>query len=180
MFALCLLLLLSGALLCSATDILVTFGVPNDARHQVGLYWTGSASTPRISSIKPWFGNSDAQELLVSVLGPSSTQSEQVVPGTSFVIRSADLTSRVRVTIGENKASDSDRPYTISFVNLSVEDRHGPFPLELQHSNAGFIWIDPADVVEHITGQNHVFTVRDKSKSPVFSVTILGPAKREL
>lgn len=175
-------LLLIFALLAvlGATEILVTFGVPGDARHQVGLYWTGSAETPRISTIKPWFGNSDSMEMLVNVLASGTTQSEQVVPGTAFVLRSADLTTRMRVTIDQNKAADPDRPFTLSFVNLSVEDRHGPFPLELQHSNAGYVWVDPGNVVEHVTAQNHIFTIRDKTKRPVFSVTINGLAKREL
>lgn len=163
-----------------ATDILVTFGVPHESKSNVGLYWTGSPSAPRISTLKPWFGNSDTTEMLVSVIQQGTTQSEQCVPGTAFVIRSADMTSRMRVTIGENTQNDPERPYTLAFVNLSVEDRQGPFPLELQHSNAGYVWVDPGDVVEHVTAQNHIFTVRDKSKRAVFSVTINGTAKREL
>jgi len=166
--------------LSTANEILVTFGVPSSAKNQVGLYWTGSANTPRISTIKPWFGNSDSVEMLVTVMGVGSTQSEQIFSGAAFVLRSADLTSRMRVTISRNKANDKDRPYTISLVNLSVEDRSGPYPLELQHSTAGYVWIDPTDVVEHITGPNHIFTVRDKHKQPVFSVTINGPVKGEL
>ena len=179
-------LLLCFALFAAAAlgnEILVTFGVPSSSKHSAGLYWAGNDKSPRISTVKPWFGNSDSVELLVNVMGVGSTQSEQVFSPTSFVIRSADLTSRMRVTIGFNDKGgklDKDRPYTISFVNLSVEDRHGPFPLELQHSNAGYVWIDPSEVVEHITGPNHIFTVRDKQKQAIFSVIVNGPVAKEL
>jgi len=174
------LLVLLALALAAGKDILVTFGVPSNSKHSVGLYWTGNPDSPRISTIKPWFGNSDAVEMLVQLIEPGLTQSEQAFAGSSFVVRSADLTTRVRVTISHNKSADRDRPYTIAIVNLSVEDRLGPFPIELQHSTAGFVWIDPSDVVEHVTGPNHIFTVRDKKKQPVFSVTINGPVTGEL
>lgn len=173
-----LLLIMSVSL---AEQILVTFGVPQNAKHKVGLYWTGNPNSPKISSLKPWFGNSDSTEMLVNVIDIGQTQSEQIFDGAAFVIRSADLTTRMRVSISFNKNhEDRERPFTISLVNLSIEDRSGPYPVELQHSDAGYVWIDPTDVVEHITGQNHIFTIRDKTKSPVFSVTINGAAGKEL
>jgi len=166
--------------LAKANEILVTFGVPQDSKHPVGIYWAGAPDAPRISKLKPWFGSSDSTELLVNVISPGRTQSEQVFSGSSFVIRSSDLTSRIRVTISKNNGKDRERPFTISLVNMAIEDRNGPFPLEVQHSNAGYIWVDPGDVVEHITGPNHIFTVRDKTKKSVFSVSINGHAKADL
>lgn len=177
MIVLCVLLMLAVA---AGSEILVTFGVPDDSKHPIGIYWAGANDAPRISKLKPWFGSSDSAELLVTVLSPGRTQSEQVFSGSSFVIRSADLTSRVRVTFSKNSAKDRERPYSISLVNMAVEDRNGPFPLEIQHSTGGYVWVDPAEVVEHITGPNHIFTVRDKAKKPVFSVSINGDVKADL
>ena len=106
------------------------------------------------------------------MLHPGDTATESLVAGSSFVIRSADLSTRIRVNFDLNE--DPDRPFSLGIVNLSVDDRHGPFPVELQHSNSGFVWVDPGEVVTHMTAENHVFTVRDKSKHEVFSVTVHG------
>jgi hypothetical protein len=54
-----------------------------------------------------------------------------------LVFRSADLRTRVRVEFSQS--DDKTRPYTIAFYNLAYGDRNGDVPIELKHSNSGFV-----------------------------------------
>ena len=129
--------------------------------------------TEKISDERPWFGNSDMENLL-SILTPGQESWENVYPGSAFVIRSADMTTRARITVNLSSADDADRKYTLKIVNLAMEDRSGPYPLEVKHSDSGFLWIDPSEYMEHQTGENHPFEVRDRAHNPVFRITIRG------
>jgi len=71
-------------------------------------------------------------------------------------------------------------PYTIKIVNLSMDDRMGPYPLELKHGSAGYVWIDPTEYIEHYTGVNHEFEIRDREHNPVFNIKIQGHSSDEL
>jgi hypothetical protein len=156
------------------SEIIAVFSVPSDATTATGLYWVGNEdSKERMSEERPYFGNSDLENL-ISVIHPGAELLENVVPGSAFVLRSSDFTTRVRVTFALNPNPDeaAERPYVLRFVNLAMEDRDGPHPLELKHSDAGFIWIDPMEYVEHITDHNHVFEIRDKLHEAVFQVSI--------
>lgn len=171
---------------CSAAtineDIIASFSVPSEALFPAALYWTGHDDiSERLSEERPWLGNSDTENL-IDVIHPGSELMENIVPGSSFVIRSSDFSSRVRVSFKMNPDATEaiDRPFTLRFVNLAMEDRSGPFPVELKHSNAGYIWIDPMEYVEHITHINHEFEIRDRNHEPVFIVSIRGTNKNEL
>jgi hypothetical protein len=59
---------------------------------------------------------------------------------TGLVFRSTDLKTRVRVDI--RPSYDEVRPYQLSFYNLAAGDRHGSAPVELQHGDSGYIWIE--------------------------------------
>jgi hypothetical protein len=156
------------------SEIIAVFSVPSDATTATGLYWVGNEeSKERLSDERPYLGNSDLENL-VSVIHPGAELLENVVPGSSFILRASDFSTRVRVTFTMNPDPQEavERPYTLRFVNLAMEDRDGPHPLELKHSDAGYIWIDPMEYVEHITAHNHVFEIRDKEHTAVFQVSI--------
>ena len=98
---------------------------------------------------------------------------EGVKFNTGLVIRSADFLTRVRVDFAENAdKTDNDRPYSIAFYNLAVGDRGGDKPIELQHGDSGYIWIDGGESVTHATDAYHTFTIRNADKDTFFSVTI--------
>ena len=68
-------------------------------------------------------------------------------------------------------------PFVIRLVNLSVMDREGPFPVELQHGDPHeYLWIEPAEFVEHLTGPMHEFVIREKGHQPQFAVSFKVPS----
>ena len=62
-------------------------------------------------------------------------------------------------------------PRTFSNISFCNDFICSPFPLELKHGEGGYIWIEPSEYVEHITGQNHIFSIRDKEHHEQFYVT---------
>ena len=116
---------MSSALQQGIDTVLVTFSVPVDGKYTIGFYWAGVPGE-FISKEKPYFGNSDSEHL-ITALKPGEDVSEQVRDGHSIIVRSADFSTRVRITVSKNRDNEtnSDRPYTISLVNLSIMDREG-------------------------------------------------------
>ena len=131
---------------------------------------------------------------------------EAVELGTALVIRSSDLQTRMRLEFhpAEDPIASNNNPYILSLYNMAHFDRRAD-PVELQHSNSGYIWIErnhfltwyfawfipvsyssnqqvtfyfspchfkAGNVVTHNTDVNHVFTLRNTNKMPVFSVTL--------
>ena len=175
MFSILLFLVLCIALASARDGVLVHFSVPSDAQGSAGLYWIGHEDVKeRVSESRPWFGNSDMENLL-TVIAPGAEVWENVVPGSAFILRSSDFSTRIRLTVGTNPDdSDAERPFTLKIVNLAMEDRNGPYPVEVKHSDGGYLWVEPAEFMEHITGQNHPFEVRDRKHNAMFSVTVHG------
>jgi len=174
------LLLVTLAAALQIPQVLVQFDVPSEAAGNTALYWAGHEDVPeKISDSRPWFGNSDMENLL-GVLPPGSETSENVFPGSAFVLRSADMSTRVRVTVNLSPHDEPERKYTLKIVNLAMEDRSGPYPVEVKHSDGGFLWVEPSEFMEHTTGENHPFEVRDRGNNPVFTITIRGHSDDEL
>lgn len=90
---------------------------------------------------------------------------------TQLLFRGADLSTRVLVNFTSSD-EDPERPYVIGFYNLALGDRPGDKPIELKHSDSGFIWIDGGHLVAHTTAAFHTFTIRNTDKEDVFSVTL--------
>ena len=146
-----------------------------------GLYWAGLPGDT-IRKEKSHFGNSGFEHL-IKILTPGSSITERIADGHSIIVRSADLMSRVRLTLSRNKdsATSENHPYSIRIVNLSTTDRDGPFPIELVHGDPNeYIWIDPFEFVEHITGPEHIFQLRSKDHSPLFTIAFRSPTAEEL
>lgn len=154
--------------------VYATFTANGD--YNQGLYWAGVPGQT-VRREKPYFGNSDFEHL-ITALKPGTSITERITDGHSIIVRSADLSSRVRLTLSRNM-DDSTRinhPYIIRIVNLSITDREGPFPIELVHGEPSeYIWIDPSEYVEHMTGPEHEFNVRSKDHSPQFSISFRSP-----
>ena len=103
----------------------------------------------------------------------NTTIRESVNFKTGLVLRSADMLTRMRIDFGKNpNATDTHRPFAISFYNLAYGDRGGDKPIELQHGASGYVWIDGGSAVKHATAPDHKFTVRNSQKSIFFSVTL--------
>jgi hypothetical protein len=98
---------------------------------------------------------------------------------TSLVLKSADFKTRVLVEF-LSSPDEPGNPYRMSFYNLALGDRTGDDPVELKHSNSGYIWIEGGHMVSHFTSENHPFTIFDVKKHPVFTVTLQPPRKDEL
>jgi hypothetical protein len=158
--------------------VYVTFSVPRDGTDKQGLYWAGIPGES-MSNEKPYFGNSDFEHL-VTVLSPGQDITERVTDGHSMVMRSADMTSRARLTLSRNTdaSTATEYPFIVRIVNLSIMDRDGPFPLELVHGIPNeFIWIEPADFVEHLTGPEHEFWIRSKDHMSQFKIAFRMPSE---
>jgi hypothetical protein len=156
--------------------VFATFSVPSESPFHQGLYWTGVPGKP-ISKEKPHFGSSDGEHL-VTVIPPGSHVTERITDGHSLVVRSADLSTRARLTLSKNSDPETKdkHPFVIRVVNLSVMDREGPFPLEVVHGDPfEFVWIDPADYIEHLTGPEHEFLIRTRDHVPQFRVSFRTP-----
>ena len=80
------------------------------------------------------------KENLLTIVPKAKNKREAVKFGTSLVIRTSDFKTRVRLDFAQS--SESSNPYVLAFYNLASGDRDGDDPLELQHSNSGYIWID--------------------------------------
>ena len=148
------------------------------------MYWGGiedDTDQKKLKENHPWLGDSDIENL-VTIISPGADAAEAVYPGSSIIVRGSDFTSRIRVTININQDQETmdNHEYTMRIVNLAGEDRSGPYPIELKHSDAGYIWIEPLEYIEHLTGANHPFTLYDKDKAELFTVTIRGKTNPEL
>lgn len=108
------------------------------------------------------------------MLKPGTNQREAVTLGSSIILRSADLKTRVRVEVNAalDEISSGGNPYILSIFNMAFADRPESSPVELQHSNSGYIWIEGGHVVSHNTDVNHPFVVRDTQKQDVFTITL--------
>jgi hypothetical protein len=176
-FLIFLVLCIVGAVVAQTKGIIVNFSVPSDASGAAGLYWIGhDAIDERVSETRPWFGNSDMENLL-TIISPGAEVWENVVPGSAFILRSSDFSTRARVTVTLNSNDDEDRLFSLKIVNLAMEDRNGPYPIEVKHSDGGYLWVEPAEYMEHATGENHPFEVRDRKHNPMFSISIRGHAE---
>ena len=95
-------------------------------------------------------------------------------------MRSADFKYRVRVDVNKVAApNDSENKYVMAIYNLASGDRGGDEPIELQHSNSGYVWIDGGFGVAHNTDVMHPFTIRNSNKDVIFTIT-LNPIVDEL
>ena len=115
----------------------------------------------------------------MTVLKPGQDITERVTDGHSMIVRSNDMSTRVRLTLSKNRdsSSASNYPFVIRIVNLSIMDREGPFPVELVHGYPHeYLWIDPAEYIEHLTGPEHEFTIRQKGHEPQFTVSFRMPS----
>ena len=95
-----------------------------------------------------------------------------------MILRSSDFENRVRIEVS-NTNEGSGNPYLITAYNLACGDRGGDSPIELQHSNSGYIWIDGCKKVGHFTDVMHPFTFRSSDKEMIFTIT-LHPVADEL
>ncbi len=114
----------------------------------------------------------------MTVLKPGQDITERVTDGHSMVVRSNDMSTRVRLTLSRNSDSStaSKYPFVIRIVNLSIMDREGPFPVELVHGDPHeYLWIDPSEYIEHLTGPEHEFAIRQKHHDPQFVVSFRMP-----
>ena len=84
-------------------------------------------------------------EHFLQVVEPKSYGVEAVNYKTSLLIRSSDLKIRVLldfVASPEEEAKTTGNLYQLTFWNLAWGDREGDAPIELQHSETDFAWID--------------------------------------
>lgn len=102
---------------------------------------------------------------------PREIAAENVNFNTGLVFRSDDMITRIRVDVRAS-TDDPKFPYQITFHNLHVGDRGGNKPIELQHGNSGYIWIDGGHSVSHLTAHGHVFNIRDVQKSLIASINL--------
>ena len=111
---------------------------------------------------------------MLAVLKPGINQREAINLGSSIILRSGDLRTRVKVEVNaaQDEISSGGNPYVISIFNMAYADRPESSPVELQHSNSGYIWIEGGHVVSHNTDVNHPFIVRDSKKQVAFTITL--------
>ena len=140
------------------------FSVPSDSVNKVAVYYFDNNRQSTMYR----------SELLLYILGPGEWSDELSMPGSSFVLRSADLVHRVRITIFRTNV-DRLRPYRIAFESLSIDDRDGNSPLELQHSDTDYVWLDPFVTEQHFAARGSLFIIRDKNGTGFASLSVLGP-----
>merc|ERR1712217_778833 len=82
----------------------------------VGVYFVGNDNLAKETHAKPI-------EALKAILSPESrTVRQNARLNNAFVLRSSDLTYRVKVSVFANDGTDkSERPYRLSFKNLAWE-----------------------------------------------------------
>jgi len=59
----------------------------------------------------------------------------------------------------------------MSFHNIMVDDEP-PQPVELQHHDQGFVWIEPNHHVTHATIPAHDFVVKDKQGKQRYALSL--------
>ena len=117
---------------------------------------------------------------IVQMVAPDGRMVEGTTLGSSFIFRAADMRSRVRVHIDRNLDPDpvgsTKRPYQLTFYNLAYGDRDGDYPVELQHGQSGYLWLEGSHYVAHNTMAGHKFTIRDANHQDLFSVLLFDPS----
>ena len=114
---------------------------------------------------------------LFQVVRAGSRMVEGTKLGSSFIFRAADMRNRVRVHIDQNMdaVGTQYRPYQLTFYNLAYGDRDGDYPIELQHGQSGYLWLEGSHYVAHNTNSGHKFTIRDANHMELFSVIVFDP-----
>jgi len=165
--------LLSVALSCTTivaqdAKLLVTNLSPDN---RLGVYWGGNLKDTKELNPRDY-----AYEKLVDVLMPEYMNSHVFYFGAAFILRSEDMTTRIKVFI--DKSDDPARPYRLTIINLSADDTKPQ--VELKHSKSGFVWIEGTHSVTHETDKEHQFEIRDNKHNPIMSVAIQTLDKSEL
>ena len=101
-------------------------------------------------------------EQLLTILRAGQNARELVSFSSGLILRSADFKTRVYVEV--SKSEDPSNPYLLAIYNLSHGDRNGDEPIELQHSNSGYIWIGKMKIDILIVSDNFDYARYQLSK----------------
>lgn len=130
----------------------VAVRIENLGSSALGLFWCGAAisnMTARDYFYEKWRGTIESGSVIVH-----NTHTQH-----SFIVRSADFKTRVRVFIDDGD-NIYEHPYRLLFTNLSADDESDDGPqLELKQSTSGYRWIEGTHSVASFTDTNHVRTL---------------------
>lgn len=132
-----------------------------------GIFWKG-APLPAKTKL-----DRDVEKLVKSL----APKEEFITPakfGDVFEIRSPDMNFRAKIQAGFNTDTESRKlghGYTLLVKNLSYEENGEP--MELKAHDSGYQWLEPGGgEIEHRTSGGHVFTLRNKERKDVISITL--------
>lgn len=140
----------------------------NTGHSTLGVYWNGN-----IDIGKELTGRDYLYEKLVDVLKPDYWNTHTAYFGHSFIVRSADMKTRVKIVFEKG----TDRNYKLSVLNLSADDNE--HAVELKHGKSGFLWIEGTHVVSQDTDEYHTFEIRDAKREPLVSFSVRPYSDKE-
>merc|ERR1711879_325354 len=79
---------------------------------------------------------------------------------TLFRARSDDFKFRVQFAVEDNPDPALNRQDPFLFVLRNI----GQLPIELEHGANNFLWVEPGDSINHMSGPHVVFNLRDDQK----------------
>ncbi|KAJ1447641.1 hypothetical protein M885DRAFT_542083 [Pelagophyceae sp. CCMP2097] len=144
--ALALLALVSAAPAPAAFKLIVK----NTGNEDLGIYFMANLDNGDLALY-------DGTEAFVDVVAPGASLGRYIAFNDTFTFRSGDMKWRARVSFYQH--DDEDQPYKVSIHNIMTED--GAEPIELQHHDEAFIWIDPSHHMTHSAAGGNAFSLRD-------------------
>lgn len=149
----------------------VSLYIENLGPSELGVFFGGDMFIDRDLTVRDYF-----YEKFVDKVPPATYVQHDTFNGHSFVVRTADFQTRIRVNIEQGPSRE--HPYKITFINLSADN---DLPqVELRHSTSGFVWIEGTEHVVHNTALHHPFDIRNSKREPVMRFILRPPSKGEL
>lgn len=145
--------------------------IENLAKPDLGVYWGGAADLERPLEARDYY-----YEKLVDTVPKEHFVSHETYVGHAFIIRSADFRIRIRVIVEQGQSAQ--RPFKLTFINLSADDEDPQ--VELKHSSSGYVWIEGTEHVSHDTALHHPFDIRDNRRVPIMRFILRPLGKTEL
>merc|ERR1712032_56387 len=126
------------------------------------------------------FGESDPDyEVHKGNIPAGNSITQYASHGHMFIFRSTDVKYRMKVTVYNKKAAEelhketletfSNFPHQITLKNLHYETGE---PVEIQHSEKDYTWLEPGKENTQNTEGGHNFTIRSKDKSALLQVLL--------
>jgi hypothetical protein len=117
--------------------------------------------------------NHKEQDKFWAITEPGKEAPVSLPANFSLRLQTTDLKYRAYIHADNNPDPEavSTHPWSLCVMNPMHDDEK----IELKHSNTGYVWIEPGQMVCHITDHSHPFELRNVAKEPIAEIVVKDP-----